>query len=258
MKICKKCNIEKDITEYPKMGGRLCKICFNEYMKERRPKKEKVKINITHKVCKKCNIEKDINNFPIGKAYKDGYRNVCKDCYNNLQKGNINVKIYYNNNREKILQYQKEYFVKNEFVRKEYNKNNWYKWFKNKIETDLNFRLKNDIKRTLYKAFKRAGFTKSSKTFDILGCSYEDFKLHIEKQFEPWMNWDNRGTCSKNYNETWQLDHIIPISSANNEEEIIKLNHYTNLRPLCSRKNLEKGNKIIDVTDLCNLNTLPN
>jgi len=32
-KICKNCNIEKNINEFPKMGGKLCKICFNEYMR---------------------------------------------------------------------------------------------------------------------------------------------------------------------------------------------------------------------------------
>ena len=38
---------------------------------------------------------------------------------------------------------------------------------------------------------------------------------------------------------------IIPISSAKTEEEIIKLNHYTNLQPLWSRENMSKGNKLI-------------
>lgn len=59
------------------------------------------------------------------------------------------------------------------------------------------------------------------------------------------MNWDNHGKYTGNYNETWQYDHIIPISSATTEEEIIKLNHYTNFQPLCSKKNqIDKRNKI--------------
>lgn len=49
-------------------------------------------------------------------------------------------------------------------------------------------------------------------------------------------------------NETWQIDHIYPISAASSPEEVIKLNHYTNLRPLCSRKNLEKSNTIVSKT----------
>jgi 5-methylcytosine-specific restriction endonuclease McrA len=58
------------------------------------------------------------------------------------------------------------------------------------------------------------------------------------------MNENNQGRYTGNYNETWQLDHIIPISTAETEEEIIKLNHYSNFMPLCSRKNLEKSNTI--------------
>ena len=49
------------------------------------------------------------------------------------------------------------------------------------------------------------------------------------------MNWDNAGK--------WHLDHIIPISSAKNEEDIIKLNHYTNFQPLWAIDNLTKGNR---------------
>lgn len=46
-----------------------------------------------------------------------------------------------------------------------------------------------------------------------------------------------------NYGE-WHLDHIIPISSAKTEEEVIKLNHYTNFQPLWAEDNWNKGNKI--------------
>lgn len=44
----------------------------------------------------------------------------------------------------------------------------------------------------------------------------------------------------------WHLDHIIPLASAINEEDIIKLNHYTNFQPLWSKENLKKGSKIIN------------
>jgi len=62
----------------------------------------------------------------------------------------------------------------------------------------------------------------------------------LEKQFESWMNWNNKGNPKDGkfeINKTWDIDHIIPLSSATTEEELIKLNHYTNLRPLCSYYN---------------------
>jgi len=51
------------------------------------------------------------------------------------------------------------------------------------------------------------------------------------------MNWDNHGKYNGEFNFGWDLDHIIPISSAITEQEVIKLNHFTNLQPLCSKIN---------------------
>ena len=39
---------------------------------------------------------------------------------------------------------------------------------------------------------------------------------------------------SKEYRD---VDHIIPLASTTNEDELLKLNHYTNLQPLCSYHN---------------------
>ena len=38
-------------------------------------------------------------------------------------------------------------------------------------------------------------------------------------------------------NKTWDIDHITPISSAETEDDVIKLNHFTNFQPLCSYTN---------------------
>jgi hypothetical protein len=51
------------------------------------------------------------------------------------------------------------------------------------------------------------------------------------------MSWDNYGKYNGELNYGWDIDHIIPQSSALNEEDVIKLNHYTNLQPLCSKVN---------------------
>jgi len=83
------------------------------------------------------------------------------------------------------------------------------------------------------------GYKKESNTYNILGCSYEQFILHIESKFEPWMNWDNYGLYNGEFNYGWDIDHIIPVSSVRTEEDIINVNHYTNLQPLCSKINRE-------------------
>ena len=113
-----------------------------------------------------------------------------------------------------------------------------------------NFRVKNDnmymckiyIKNTIRTSLKSNGYTKNSRTQKILGCSYEDFKLHFENLFLPGMSWNNR--------KYWHIDHIIPSDFAINEEELIKLNNYKNLRPLWENMNLEKSNRILEKTEL--------
>ena len=47
----------------------------------------------------------------------------------------------------------------------------------------------------------------------------------------------NYGMYNGELNYGWDIDHIIPTSSAKDEDSIIKLNHFKNLQPLCSKIN---------------------
>jgi hypothetical protein len=49
------------------------------------------------------------------------------------------------------------------------------------------------------------------------------------------MTWENRGLYNGELNYGWDIDHVIPLSSVETEDEIVNLNHYTNLQPLCSK-----------------------
>jgi exonuclease III len=93
------------------------------------------------------------------------------------------------------------------------------------------------IRTSIHNSFRRKKIIKNSKTADILGCSYDDLIKHLENKFEPWMDWNNRGLYNGTENYGWDIDHIIPIASATCEADVIRLNHYTNLQPLCSRIN---------------------
>jgi hypothetical protein len=108
------------------------------------------------------------------------------------------------------------------------------------------YRLYESIGNLIRNSVKRTKHYKKNRTTEILGCSIQTFKLHIESKFEPWMNWKNYGKYEYGkLNFGWDIDHIIPVSTANSEEELIKLNHYTNLQPLCSMVNRHiKSDKI--------------
>lgn len=109
---------------------------------------------------------------------------------------------------------------------------------------DVIFKLSMNTRNLIKNTFVKQKFTKQSKTYQILGCTYEEFKEYIEKQFSNWMSWNNYGKYNGCFNFGWDLDHKIPICTAKTKEDIIKLNHYTNFQPLCSKINREskKGN----------------
>lgn len=150
--------------------------------------------------------------------------------------------------RDEIREKQRQYYLKNKTKINEKNKQNYLnnketyvknsvKYRKNRILTDPTYHLSVNIRSLINNSIKRKGYTKRSKTFKILGCSYEEFKLHLESKFEPWMNWENYGKYDGSLNYGWDIDHIIPNSISENEEDVIRLNHYTNLQPLCSKVN---------------------
>ena len=60
------------------------------------------------------------------------------------------------------------------------------------------------------------------------------------------MSWDNHGLYNGQQCYGWDIDHIIPVSSANTEEDVIRLNHYTNLQPLCSHINRDIKKNSLD------------
>ena len=79
-----------------------------------------------------------------------------------------------------------------------------------------------------------------NKTYtDVIGCSPEFLKEHLEKQFTVEMSWDNHGLYG------WHIDHITPLSSAKTEDDVHKLCHYTNLQPLWCNENYKKGTKVL-------------
>ena len=150
-----------------------------------------------------------------------------------------NTKNYRKNNPEKAKQSTKEYKARNKDKVKAYREK--YKTRKNELQrikkaNDPLFALSTKIRQTILKSLGRK--TKGgSKTEEILGCTYIEFKIYIESKFETWMTWENRGLYNGQLNYGWDLDHIIPLSSAKSEEEIKKLNHFSNFQPLCSKTN---------------------
>ena len=153
------------------------------------------------------------------KSTNQAYRDAHKD----------DVKQWRDANKVHIKQYKKRYKAE-------------HKTQRNAVQTarkqaDPLFKLAYQIRSMIATKIKRRGYTKNSRTYQILGCTFEELKQHIEQQFQPWMNWDNYGNWNGVPTTTgmaWDIDHIVPLDSATSEADIIQLNHYSNLQPLDS------------------------
>ena len=280
-KVCTKCNVEKLTTDFHVASvakntfRTICKSCRKELSKQDYPRikakaiefkyqHENNPIIIETKVCSKCKIQKQVSKFDKNITTKIGVTSTCKECRKQIRIDSndkikdINKK-YYQNNTEKLKQKTYKHRLNNKDYYKQYNKeykknnkeninltNN--KRRNERMKSDPLFKLNAVTRTMIYRSIKTKGYSKFQKTEKILGCTIIQFKSHLESQFQEWMTWHNYGNPKDGIfelNKTWDIDHIIPVSSAKTEEELIKLNHYTNLQPLCSLTNRNiKKNKL--------------
>jgi len=179
------------------------------------------------------------------KANKDELNEKSKEYYQkNKEAIRIKSREYQSQNKEKLAEYYKQYRENNKDIIKQYHKDNsetirvkQQNRQNHRLITEPLYKLKHNTRTLIRNSITRLGYRKISKTQEILGCSFGEFKGHLEEQFEPWMNWDNRGLYNGDFKYGWDIDHIIPLDAAVTEEDVLKLNHYTNLRPLCSKIN---------------------
>ncbi len=213
MKKCNQCKIEKDIIDF-----------------------RNLKNNRVRGECKSCesinNKKWIINNKDVRKEYSKRYREQNKDkIKENKRKWWLNNKGY----KQPVSSMEKRRISKkiwNENNKKSRNSNRQIKY-----KEDYIYKLEYCIRSSISNIFKRKGIYKTTKTEKILGCSFIEFKIYIESKFEDWMTFENHGLYNGEFNNGWDIDHIIPMSSAKTEEKLILLCHFSNLQPLCSKIN---------------------
>lgn len=239
IKICKKCNEEKIISLFGVDKKRndgfniWCKSCISLYHLENKIKKQIYYLENKSQINQRCSEYRENNKEKL-KEYSELYRKE------NFEK----VQNYYINNKEKLKEYSRKNKKETNFKHKciEEKKESVKDYKRNRYKNDILFRLKSLMRRKINGYLIENNYKKNNKSIDVLGCTIEEFKLYLESKFEPWMTWENQGNPKDGiieFNKTWDIDHIIPLSSVKTEEEIIKLNHFTNLQPLCSKYNRE-------------------
>lgn len=200
-------------------------------------------------MCKKCYREKWTKENP-------NYRKIWRK-ENNI-KENERTKIWRKNNPKKYKESAKKSRNKlrklyperyREYDNKKYKKfykkirKRTRKWYNKKARTDIRFKLRHLISTLVCKRLHSRLSSKNGKsTFSFLPYTIDDLIQHLEKQFEPWMNWENYGK--------WHIDHIRPDCKFDyknvEDKEFQKCWALENLRPLEAIENIKKGGKLIN------------
>ena len=150
---------------------------------------------------------------------------------------------YWKENAEHLKQKKREYLASNRERARRWNKR-YRDANRQKLTDKLRERRRNDpflrlreAIRGSVRAYLGSKKTRRSATFEIVGCTPDFLRSHLEKQFKPGMTWEN-------YGSHWHVDHRIPLASGNSPEEIMGLSHWTNLQPLEALENLLKSDKM--------------
>jgi hypothetical protein len=194
-------------------------------------------INSQLKECVKCLATKNLNEFPKG-------RRSCKICCN------LHCKLYKQNHKIEISEYNKNYKLENKETIKQYNheynidnrktiQTRHTAYLKNKRKTDPKYKM-SCILRNRIKAFLFGENRK--KTRLLLGCDYDQIKHWLQYQFYDEMTFENHGTY-------WHIDHVIPCSlfDINDEKDQLICFNWSNLQPMKSKENLSKKNKVCEL-----------
>jgi hypothetical protein len=200
---CNKCEQMKPVEEFYKYCLTRCKACTKKQVKQyRKNNPDKIKAE------GKANRQKN-------KEYHKQYGAA-----------------YYAANKEKLRQDQKALFLQNGKKYRQAQLDHRRNTPAARLSHTLRTRARNALK----------GRLKAASTQELLGCTFEEARAHIEAQFQPGMTWENYSPA------TWHIDHIKPLKSFDlfDPAQQKLAFHFTNLQPLWAQDNLSKGAKFLD------------
>ena len=204
------------------------------------------------KCCSKCEEYKSLDKFYNNKS-------ICRDCNNYKRREK-----YKNDeeHRKKIIKMANDFkhdkVIKRQKIKEELQNiiglENKHCKYCNEIKHKDRFRynrlkcrdcerddptekFKRYIRTRIYNCLKNKN--KSKHAIDYLGCS--------SNEYFKWINNYNDNYNLENHGKEWHVDHVIPISKfdLNNEDQHLFAFNWRNTMPLSCKENLSKNNKII-------------
>lgn len=164
----------------------------------------------------------------------------------NVERAKAAQALWKRNNPERVKEKRSKWRKENkEKIRK--NRKLWRKMNPGKVsESNKKSRRKTGgkLNANVATAISRAlnGNKKGWHWEDLVGYTHENLKIHLEKQFNDGMSWDNYGKGG------WEIDHRIPIAAFNIETpfdlDFRQCWALRNLRPMWAKDNRSKKDKL--------------
>lgn len=205
MKICNECHRKLPSNNYYSYAdGRLygrCKRCSLVYFTALRRKKgikpKHVTRTTTHRQCTACKLWKPLDQFYARKIGTAARCIKCTLAFSELRRRRMGAKPHQASNK-------------------------------------LQLKITNTLRLRIIHALR--GDTKKFKFVDLLGCSIEHFKTHLEPKFKPNMTWNNYGYLG------WHVGHIKDCCSFDLTDPVQQRQcfNWANMEPQWSAYNWSK------------------
>ena len=231
----------------PDFYNKINRSLINQKKKERRQKhsilREQQKIqemidleacSPLEKQCSNCKIIKTIYEFNKMNNVLLGRKTICREC----QKQYKNK--YYEENRETLLQKDREFKKNNPEKVKEQARKYYSSDHGKKVRYDYKQReqvkIANRLRAALRKTVKEYDANKSQPSLNYLGCSIDNFIIYLKSQLKDNMTWE------KVLDGSIHLDHFLPLCALDltKEENLYKVCNYKNIQLLWAKDNLSK------------------
>jgi len=246
MKVCFRCRVDKDYSEFCRSKRNkdghsgICRACVKIYGHQRHAQKQQIK-NEKKRIFLEENKE-ILAKEKMEKRAKQKARKMAHD------------RLYYQINKAEFARKRREkYYADIEKTRaqkrEEYHKNKeaFNRRMRRRYKKNIAFRLVHACRTSLNKGLRLQGAEKFTSVMRLCGCTPDFLRQHLESQFSPGMTWDNRGVWRIGQPMTWHIDHIKPCMSfdLSKKEDQQKCFHYTNLRPMWARDNIIKSDTVL-------------
>jgi hypothetical protein len=250
---CSKCGEMKDPDRIVR-NRKVCKDCCNKKKKENYI--NKVIDDTAQKTCSVCTISKFSRQF-INKESK-----ICMDCNNQRRRKQYQecVEVRKKKREDGIKYKKKKKSIRDESklveitkLEEEIGQDNTICKYCKTVRAKTRFRhnrlkCKDCERDEPFEKFKRYVRTriynclkghKTKHAHEYLGCTPDEYL--------KWILFNKNNFTLENYGSVWHIDHIIPLSKFNleNEQDILVAFNWRNTMPLLAKENLSKNNKIL-------------